>query len=113
MTNGSADAAQEDEVWDIVYGIGIVVVGGNDNQIIRNHVPGNALLGIAFAPNPGLAGGGMNYPVTGNVVRGNNVHGSSLADLATVLVEAGRSQLLRRQRLRHVGAGEHRAGHAV
>ena len=29
---------------------------------------------------------GARYPATGNVVRGNNTHGASLADLATVLV---------------------------
>ena len=85
VTNGSVDAAKGDEIWDVVYGVGIGIVGGSDNEIIRNHLPGNAVMGIAIAPNPGL-GGSANYPATGNVVRGNNVHGSSLADLATVLV---------------------------
>lgn len=85
ITNGSADAAKGDEIWDVVYGVGIGIVGGSDNEIIRNHLPGNAVMGIAIAPNPGL-GGSASYPATGNVVRGNNVHGSSLADLATVLV---------------------------
>ncbi len=85
VTNGSADAAKGDEIWDVVYGVGIGIVGGSDNEIIRNHLPGNAVMGIAIAPNPGL-GGSANYPATGNVVRGNNVHGSSLADLATVLI---------------------------
>ena len=56
-TNGSGDAAQEDEIWDIVYGVGLVVVGGSDNQIIRNHLPGNALIGVAIVPNPGLGVG--------------------------------------------------------
>ena len=82
-TNGSADAAKGDDIWDIVYGVGIGIIGGSDNQIIRNHLPGNAVIGIAIAPNPGLGG---NFPATGNVVRGNNTHGASLADLATVLV---------------------------
>ena len=84
-TNGNADAAKGDEIWDVVYGVGIGIVGGSDNQIIRNHLPGNAVIGIAIAPNPGL-GGSADYPATGNVVRGNNTHGASLADLATVLV---------------------------
>ena len=84
-TNGSADAAKGDEIWDVVYGVGIGIVGGSDNEIIRNHLPGNAVIGIAIAPNPGL-GGSADYPATGNVVRGNNTHGASLADLATVLV---------------------------
>ncbi len=91
-TNGNGDAAQEDEIWDIVYGAGLVVVGGSDNQIIRNHLPGNALIGVAIVPNPGLGGGTSysgataSYPATGNVVRGNNVHGSSLTDIAALLV---------------------------
>ena len=79
------------------------IVGGIDNQIIRNHLPGNTLIGIAIVPNPGLGGGtspsgATSIPATGNVVRGNNVHGSSLTDLATRAGHARRSQLLRRQR---------------
>ena len=81
--NGNADAAKGDDVWDIVYGVGIGIIGGSDNQIVRNHLPSNAVIGIAIAPNPGLGG---NFPATGNVVRGNNTHGAGLADLATVLV---------------------------
>jgi plastocyanin len=84
-TNGNADAAKGEDIWDVVYGVGIGIVGGSDNQIIRNHLPGNAVMGIALAPNPGL-GGSPAYPATGNVVRGNNTHGASLADLATVLL---------------------------
>ena len=85
-TNGSADAAKGDEqIWDIVYGIGIVVVGGVDDQILRNHLPGNAKAGIVIAPNPGLEAAEL-YPATGNVVLGNNVHGTQVADLATALV---------------------------
>jgi hypothetical protein len=34
-------------------------------------------------PTPGLAGSG--YPATGNVVRGNNAHGTRLADFAAVV----------------------------
>jgi plastocyanin len=83
-TNGNGDAAKATtEAWDIVYGAGIVVVGGSDNEIVRNHVPGNAVIGIAIAPNPGI--GDQSYPATNNRVVGNNVHGSSLADLAVVL----------------------------
>jgi plastocyanin len=85
-TNGTtADAAQgANEIWDVVFGVGIAVVGGSNNEILRNHLPGNAIAGIVIAPNPGLEGNP--YPATGNVVRGNNVHGTRLADLATVLL---------------------------
>ena len=81
-TNGSADAAKGEGIWDVVYGVGIAIVGGSDNQIIRNHLPGNAVAGVAIAP----VGFGATtvYPATGNVVRGNNSHGATLADLATV-----------------------------
>jgi len=82
VTNGSVDAAKGDDIWDVVYGVGIGIVGGSDNQIIRNHLPGNAVIGIAIAP----VGFGATtvYPSNGNVVRGNNAHGSSLTDLAAV-----------------------------
>src|SRR5262249_2202347 len=84
-TNGNTNAAQTSgEIWDVVYGTGIAVVGGVGNRILRNHLPGNALAGIIIAPNPGLDGNP--FPATDNVVRGNNVHGTRFADLATVLV---------------------------
>jgi plastocyanin len=84
-TNGSTDAAQTtDEVWDVVYGTGIAVVGGVGNRILRNHLPGNALAGIVIASNPGLDG--HPFPATDNVVRGNTVNGTRVADLATALV---------------------------
>ena len=84
VANGSAEAPRPaDDIWDIVYGAGIVIVGGSDNEVIRNHLPGNAVIGVAIVPTPGLGGGG--YPAKGNVVRGNNVHGSSVADLAVIL----------------------------
>ncbi len=81
--NGSSDAARSStEVFDVAYGVGLALVGASDNQILRNHLPGNSLIGIALAPNPGF---GENYwPSAGNVVRGNNVHGSALADLAVI-----------------------------
>jgi plastocyanin len=85
-TNGNSDAAQTaDEIWDIVYGTGIAVVGGVGNRILRNHLPGNALAGIVIASNPGLDGNP--FPATDNVVRGNNVHGTRVADLATALLK--------------------------
>jgi plastocyanin len=85
-TNGTSSDASRGayEIWDIVFGVGIVVVGGHDNEILRNHLPGNAIAGIVVAPNPGLEGNP--YPATGNVVRDNNVHGTRLADLAAALV---------------------------
>jgi plastocyanin len=85
-TNGTTTEASQgaEEIWDIVFGIGIVVVGGSGNEILRNHLPGNAFAGIAIAPNPGLEGGA--YPATDNVVRGNNAHGTRFADLATALL---------------------------
>ena len=85
-TNGTtAEAAQgTNEIWDIVFGIGIVVVGGSDNEITRNHLPGNATAGIVIAPNPGI--GSVAYQATDNVVRANNAHGTAVADLATLLL---------------------------
>ncbi|MEX1006973.1 MAG: cupredoxin domain-containing protein [Acidimicrobiia bacterium] len=82
--NGSTDAARSStEEFDVLYGGGIVLVGASDNKVLRNHAPGNAVIGIAIAPNPALQ---QNFwPSTGNEVRGNDVQGSSLADLAVIL----------------------------
>ena len=83
--NGNTDAAQTtDDIWDVVYGTGIAVVGGVGNRILRNRLPGNALAGIIIASNPGLDG--HPFPATDNVVRGNDAHGTRVADLATALL---------------------------
>jgi plastocyanin len=77
-------AASGDEGFDVVYGGGIVIIGGSDNLVQGNVVEDSNRIGIAIAPNPGLIGDG-GYPATGNQVVGNVVTGSRVADLAVVL----------------------------
>jgi plastocyanin len=86
--NGAVEAAVgEADGFDIGYGTGIVVFGGNDNEIVRNLVVDNPRVGIVIAPNPGI--GGRLWPAAGNRVVGNVARGSSHADLAAVLVDPG------------------------
>ncbi len=84
--NGAVEAARgESEGFDIGYGVGIAILGGNDNQIMRNRVADNPRVGVVIAPNPGIAG--TVWPAARNRVVDNDVRGSSLADLAAVLVD--------------------------
>jgi len=62
------------------YGVGIAIAGGNQNQIIGNTVRNHALAGIVMAP---LATESSKpYLASSNIVWGNTVSGSGLADLA-------------------------------
>lgn len=85
--NGDGGAARTDSsLFDVVFGAGIVVIGGVGNLITHNRVVGNTTIGIGLAPNPGF---GQNvYPVRGNVVTDNVVQSSGLADLAVILFDA-------------------------
>ena len=76
--------AAQSEGFDVVFGGGIVLVGGNDDQVVRNRVVDSATVGIAIAPNPGLLGD-VPFPAAGNQVVGNVVERSGLADLAVAL----------------------------
>jgi hypothetical protein len=81
-------AATENEGFDVVFGGGIVIVGGSSNVVQGNIVTDSATIGIAVAPNPGLLGNEA-YPATGNQVVANTVSGSGTTDLAVVLPAAG------------------------
>ncbi|MET0628967.1 MAG: cupredoxin domain-containing protein [Acidimicrobiia bacterium] len=80
----SSDRASRSDGFDVVFGSGIAVIGGSDNQIIGNEITDSATVGVAIAPNPGLLGN-TPYQATGNVVRANRVQRSGVADLAVVL----------------------------
>lgn len=85
--NGNPDAARSaTPEFDAALGTGIVIIGGVGDVITRNRVIGNTKIGIGIAPNPGLQENA--YPSTDNSVTDNVVHGSSMADLATVLPTA-------------------------
>ena len=72
-------------------------------SITKNRVADNAKVGIALAPSPGLAGGAA----TGRRATRSPTtwcERSGLADLAVVLADARRRQLLLGQHVHHVGA---------
>ncbi len=71
--NGNEATPRKNSDWDLAFGVGIVVAGGNDNLIARNLVTGNANVGIAvsfFPDGETLWSAGMNQ-VRDNVVTGN------------------------------------------
>jgi len=69
---------------DVVYGIGIALVGGLDNDVSANTVLRSATVGIAVSPNPAIQ---ENFwPAERNRVVDNVVHESGDFDLAIVAV---------------------------
>jgi plastocyanin len=67
---------------DLLYGMGIAVLGGLDDRIVRNRVTTSPRVGIAIAPNPAIQ---VNFwPVERARVEGNAVSGSGMYDLAFV-----------------------------
>ena len=82
VANGSADAATGNEGFDVLFGVGIAVIGAEGDVVTRNRVEGNAVIGIGIAPTPGI--GGSFFVSTGNQVLDNTVTGSGLADLGII-----------------------------
>lgn len=67
------------------YGIGILVTGGRDDQVVRNLVEGHPAFGIALLPMLDQ----RLWVTSGNLVRENLVRGSGIADLALGAPAAG------------------------
>ena len=82
VANGSADAATGNEGFDVLFGVGIAVIGAEGDVVTRNRVEGNAVIGIGIAPTPGI--GGSFFVSTDNQVLDNTVTGSGLADLGII-----------------------------
>jgi plastocyanin len=88
--NQNTNAPYKDPAFASVYGMGIVVAGGDDDVVKDNKVEDHLYFGIVVLPIPGLGPGPIEgAPVTGNVypthrnrVEGNTVSGSGIADLA-------------------------------
>ena len=88
--NQNRSAPYKDPAFASVYGMGIVVAGGEDDIVKNNRVEDHLYFGIIVLPIPGLGEGAVpDVPVTGNYyvtrnnrVEGNTVSGSGAADLA-------------------------------
>ncbi|MEX2100548.1 MAG: plastocyanin [Acidimicrobiia bacterium] len=85
IDNGSASAATGYEGFDVVFGVGVAVIGAVNDVVINNRIEGNERIGIGIAPTPGI--GGSFYFSTGNQIRANTVSGSGTADLGIIPVE--------------------------
>ena len=72
--NGNPDTPMRSEIWELAWGIGLVLAGGQDNLVTRNLVENNATGGIAtslfFDDNVWLA---SNNTVVDNVSRNNMI----------------------------------------
>jgi hypothetical protein len=81
--NQSGQAAHSNNSgFDTAFGVGIAIIGGNDNIVTKNLVLNQTRGGIVVAPNPGIEA--KLYNSTGNKVTDNIVRGSGVADLAVV-----------------------------
>jgi plastocyanin len=89
--NQNTSAPYKDPAFAAVYGMGIAVMGGDNDVVENNRVTDHKYFGIIVQPIPGLGPSKDPIPVnpTGNVyrtndnkVRGNQVSGSGVADLA-------------------------------
>jgi plastocyanin len=90
IDGAGAEAAprRADGFLDVLYGIGIGIVGSLDDQVVANRITGIERIGIAVTPNPQLE---TNFwPAERNRVVGNVISGSGLYDLGLVaLPDAG------------------------
>jgi plastocyanin len=89
--NQNTSAPYKDPAFAAVYGMGIAVMGGDNDVVENNRVEDHKYFGIIVQPIPGLGPSSDPIPVTptGNLyranndkVRGNKVSGSGVADLA-------------------------------
>ncbi len=80
--NGNEATPRKNSDWDLAFGVGIVVAGGNDNLISKNLVRDNSAAGIAvsFFPDGDTLWPAANNEVTDNVVVDNGVDLVLLAD---------------------------------
>jgi plastocyanin len=84
--NQNRDAPYKDSAFASVYGVGIALMGTEDDIVVGNRVEDHEYFGILVQPIPGLGPGavptGNIYATKGNQVRENTVSGSGLADIA-------------------------------
>ena len=78
-------------------GLGIGIAGGQRDRVIGNVIVGSARYGIALFPT--LQRGGGTWAPGGNVVRGNRVRASGIADLA-ISTGSGGGNCFERNRFR-------------
>ena len=105
---GNPETPFGQDIWDLMFGIGIVLPGANDNLVTRNLVEDNSMIGIAisFLPDENLwyaerntvtdnvfrnnmidavlIGQGLEDPTAGNCFENNELTSSSPADIQTV-----------------------------
>jgi plastocyanin len=89
--NQNTSAPYKDPAFAAVYGMGIAVMGGDDDVVENNRVEDHKYFGIVVQPIPGLGPSkdpipvnptGNLYRANDNTVKGNRVSGSGVADLA-------------------------------
>jgi len=86
VDGSGAEAAprRADGFLDLLYGLGIGVIGGLDDVVTSNRVTASPRAGIAVSPNPAIQANF--WPSERNRVTGNAASGAVLYDLALVAV---------------------------
>jgi plastocyanin len=85
-TDAASAPRRADGFLDLLYGMGIAIVGGLDDQVVRNRVVASPRVGIAVTPNPAIQ---ENFwPVERTRVEGNVVTSSGMYDIGFVPIPA-------------------------
>ena len=73
--NGNPDTPKGGDIWELAYGVGMVLPGANNNLVSRNLIENNRNGGVAisFMPDGDTIWLAENNTITDNVFRGNGI----------------------------------------
>ncbi|MEM8707251.1 MAG: hypothetical protein AAGE98_12390, partial [Actinomycetota bacterium] len=74
-TNGNPETSKGGDIWELAYGVGMVLPGANENLVTRNLIENNRNGGVAvsFLPDGDTLWLAENNTITDNVMRGNGI----------------------------------------
>ena len=74
-SNGNPDTPKGGDIWELAYGVGMVLPGANNNLVSRNLIENNRNGGVAisFMPDGDTFWLAENNTITDNVFRGNGI----------------------------------------
>ncbi len=87
--NGNEVTPRRGEDWDLAFGVGLVIAGGNDNLVTKNLVENNLTAGIAVSIFPD---GDTIWTIEGNEVRENTATGNT-PDLLLIMADGSEGPL--------------------
>ncbi|MEO0492876.1 MAG: hypothetical protein AAF081_05630 [Actinomycetota bacterium] len=74
-SNGNPETSKGGDIWELAYGVGMVLPGANNNLVTRNLIENNRNGGVAvsFLPDGDTIWLAENNTITDNVLRGNGI----------------------------------------